>query len=74
MLAVRPNAVHLERLTGRDSPTGMTRELTTMTLFPKKYPDGMMGLDPRNATREAGEAILVKSVEICASELNEWIR
>ena len=31
-----------------------------------------MGLDPRSATREAGEALLAKSVEICARELENW--
>jgi creatinine amidohydrolase/Fe(II)-dependent formamide hydrolase-like protein len=64
--------VHLERLTGRDAPVTPSRELTTVNTFPQKYPDGIMGIDPRNATREAGQAILAKSVEICARELNEW--
>ena len=72
MLAVRPSAVHLDRLTGHDAPVMPSRELTTVNTFPQKYPDGIMGLDPRKATREAGEAILAKSVEICARELEDW--
>ena len=72
MMAVRPSGVHLERLTGRNAPVTPSRELTTVNTFPQKYPDGIMGLDPCHVTREAGEAILAKSVEICARELNEW--
>ncbi len=72
MLAVRPNAVKLDRLTGRDAPVIAAREITTVQTFAQKYPDGIMGLDPRLATREAGEALLAKSVEICARELENW--
>ena len=72
MLAVRPNAVKLDRLTGRDAPVQPSRECVTMQTFAGKYPDGIMGLDPRKATREAGEAVLKKSVEICVRELENW--
>jgi creatinine amidohydrolase len=72
MLAVRPSAVKLKRLTGRDAPAKPSREMTTAQNFAQKYPDGIMGRDPRAATREAGEALLKKSVEICARELQEW--
>ena len=72
MLAVRPNAVKLDRLTGKDAPVLPSREFTTMQTFAAKYPDGIMGLDPRKATREAGEALLNKSVEICVRELESW--
>ncbi len=72
MLAVRPAAVHLERLTGKDAPVKPSREHTNMHTFRDKYPDGIMGLDPGKATREAGEALLRKSVEICARELEGW--
>ena len=72
MLAVRPNAVKLGRLTGRDAAVQPSREFTTMRTFAAKYPDGIMGLDPHKATREAGEALLNKSVEICVRELENW--
>ncbi|MBI5032635.1 MAG: creatininase family protein [Chloroflexi bacterium] len=72
MLAVRPSAVKLDRLTGRDAPVKPSREFTTMNTFAQKYPDGIMGLDPRMATREAGEALLKKSIEICVRELENW--
>ncbi len=72
MLAVRPSAVKLERLTGRDAPVKPSREVTTVNTFAQKYPDGIMGFDPGKATRQAGEALLSKCVEICARELQEW--
>jgi creatinine amidohydrolase len=74
MLAVRPSAVKLERLTGRDAPVKPSREFTTAQTFAQKYPDGVMGLDPRSATREVGEALLKKCVEICAREVANWTR
>ena len=72
MLAVRPNAVKLDRLSGRDAPVQPTRQVVTMNTFAEKYPDGIMGLDPHMATREAGEALLHKSIEICVRELENW--
>ena len=72
MLAVRPNAVKIDRLTGRDAPVQPTREVLTMNTFAEKYPDGIMGLDPHAATREVGEALLRQSIEICVRELENW--
>ncbi len=72
MLAVRPNAVKLDRLTERDAPVKPSREITTVQSFARKYPEGIMGLNPRNATRQVGEALLKKSVEICVCEINDW--
>jgi len=72
MLAVRPDAVKLERLTGKDAPVEPSREIVTVGTFTQLYPDGIMGLDPREATSEAGAALLEKSVEICAQELEDW--
>jgi creatinine amidohydrolase len=72
MLAVRPSGVKLDRLTGRDAPVKPSREITTVQTFAQKYPDGIMGRDPHMATSEAGEALLNKSVEICARELQNW--
>ncbi len=72
MLAVCPSAVKLDRLTGRDAPVVPSREFTTMRTFAQKYPDGIMGRDPRDATREVGVALLAKSIEICVRELESW--
>lgn len=72
MLAICPRAADLNRLTGRDAPVKPSREMTTIQNFAQKYPDGIMGLDPRAATREVGEALLKKSIEICAREIEVW--
>ena len=72
MIAVSPEAVKLQRLTGRDAPVIPSRELTTVQTFAQKYPDGIMGLDPHAATAKAGTALLKKAVEICTHELMEW--
>jgi creatinine amidohydrolase len=73
MLAVRPEAVKLDALTGNDAPVEPSREILTVSTFAARYPDGIMGLDPGHATAEAGEALLEKSIEICARELDEWL-
>jgi creatinine amidohydrolase len=72
MLAVRPSAVRLDRLTGRDAPVIPARDFLSRRTFAERYPDGIMGLDPQMATREAGEALLKKSIEICVRELENW--
>jgi creatinine amidohydrolase len=72
MLAVRPDAVKMERLTGRDAPIRPSREITTLQSFASQYPDGIMGLHPKTASREAGVALLNKCVEICVRELADW--
>lgn len=72
MLAVRPGAVKMNRLTGRDAPADTGRDFVTMQNFAQKYPDGIIGRDPHTATAKAGQALLAKSIEICARELEEW--
>lgn len=72
MLAICPRAVDLTRLTGHDAPVKPSREMTTIQNFAHKYPDGIMGRNPHNATREVGEALLKKSIEICAREIEVW--
>jgi len=72
MLAIHPDAVKLENLTGNDAPMKNSREMLTIKTFSQQYPDGIIGLDPGNATPKAGEAVLKKSVEICVRELEDW--
>jgi creatinine amidohydrolase len=72
MLAIRPQAVHIERLTGHDAPANESRELGTIHNFAMQFPDGIMGNHPGHATAEAGKKILAKSVEICVRELGKW--
>jgi creatinine amidohydrolase len=72
MMAVRPNAVKLERLTGHDAPIVASREVATVQNFRRLYPDGIMGYHPKTASPEAGHALLKKCVEICSRELANW--
>jgi creatinine amidohydrolase len=72
MQAIRPGAVKLERLTGKDAPIQPSREVTTIHNFRQLYPDGIMGYHPTKASPEAGLALLNKSVEICSHELENW--
>jgi creatinine amidohydrolase len=72
MLAVYPEAVKLDRLTGNDAPVKPTREVIAVQTFAQHFPDGIMGNHPKHASREAGEAILMVSAEICARELDDW--
>jgi creatinine amidohydrolase len=72
MMSIRPEAVKMERLTGKDAPIIPQKEMSTVHNFGKRFPDGIMGLNPANATAEAGGHILEKAVEICVKELREW--
>ena len=72
MLAINPRAVNLERLKGRDSRVAPSRDILNMHLFPRKYPDGIMGLNPANASAQVGQALLDQSAEICVRELENW--
>lgn len=72
MLALRPQAVHLENLTGRDAAVPSGRELVNREMFRGRHPDSIMGLDPRRATGASGQALLAKCIEICARELENW--
>jgi len=72
MMAVRPQAVKLQRLTGNDAPIVPSREIPTTHNFRQLYPDGIMGNHPANASMEAGAALLNKCIEICVRELEAW--
>jgi creatinine amidohydrolase/Fe(II)-dependent formamide hydrolase-like protein len=71
MMAIAPDAVKKNLLSGHDSPVKPARDFVNVRLFRVKYPDGIMGLSPANATAEVGKALLSKSVEI-ARELATW--
>jgi creatinine amidohydrolase len=72
MMAICPEGVKLERLTGKSSPIPATHEMTTINNFRTIYPDGIMGYHPVKSNAEAGRALLQKSVEICVRELADW--
>ncbi len=72
LMAVKPEAVKMERLAQRDAPVEASRELTTAQAFAEKYPDSVMGLAPSKATPELGQKIMQISVELCVQELEHW--
>ncbi len=71
-MAVRPEAIHMDRVAKRDAPVEPSRELTSAKDFAEKYPDSVMGLDPSKATPELGQEIMKISVDLCVQELESW--
>lgn len=60
VLAIRPDAVHLERAAhSPDAPRGL---FLTRQVFLEHYPHGVIGGDPRRASPELGEAVLSAAV------------
>lgn len=72
MLAIHPRAVKMNRLSGKDFPVKPSRDFVNVKSFREKYLDGIMGLNPGNASAEIGKALLAKSISICAKELEDW--
>ncbi len=72
LMAVRPEAVHMERVAHRDAPVEPSRELESAPGFAREYPDAVMGLDPSRATPELGREIFRISVDLCVAELENW--
>jgi creatinine amidohydrolase len=72
LMAVRPDAVKMDRAAERDAPVEPSRELIGAKAFAAKYPDSVMGLGPSRATPELGQKIFAKSVEICVKEIENW--
>ncbi len=72
LMAVKPDAVKMERLAKRDAPVEPSREMITAEAFAQKYPDSVMGLAPSQATPELGRKIFERSVELCVQELENW--
>lgn len=72
MHAITPHAVHTARIAKRDAPVQPSREFDSPTRFRKKYPDGVMGLDPSRADAALGEKILGKAVALGILEVENW--
>jgi creatinine amidohydrolase len=62
VLAIRPDAVHLDRADhSPDAPRGL---FLTRHVFLEHYPHGVIGGDPRRASAEVGEAVLAAAVSV----------
>lgn len=72
LLAVRPDAVKMGLVARRDAPVQPTSELDSPARFAAKYPDGVMGLDPSQASAELGQLLWNKSVELCVNLVEYW--
>lgn len=72
LMAVKPEAVRIDRAARRDAPVSPSRELIGSQAFAEKYPDAVMGLDPSKGTQELGRRIYDQATEICVQELNVW--
>ncbi len=72
LMAVKPEAIKMNRMANHDAPVEPSRELTTAQDFAKIYPDSVMGLAPSKATPELGQKIFEKSIELCVQELENW--
>lgn len=72
LMAVKPDAVQMERAAKRDAPVEPSREIAGAQGFAQRYPDAVMGLDPSMATPELGQRIFQKAIAICMQELENW--
>ena len=60
VMAIRPDAVHLER--AEHSPGAPGVPFLTRYAFLEHYPHGVIGLDPRRASAEVGERVIAAAV------------
>jgi len=72
MMAICPQGVRLDRLTGADAPMKSSMLVESVDVFCELYPDGMIGLNPERANAEAGQAILARAIEVCVREIESW--
>jgi len=70
MLAVRPQAVHMDRAVAAKVYGGLL--YSSAELFRQHYPDGAAGLDPRQASSEAGEHLISLVVEAYKTQMESW--
>jgi creatinine amidohydrolase len=70
LLAIRPDAVHLERVEySPEAPRGL---FLTRQVFLDHYPHGVIGNDPRRALAEVGERAISVAVAAYAKVLDAW--
>jgi creatinine amidohydrolase len=70
VLAIRPDAVHLDR--AAHSPGAPRGAILTRQVFLEHFPHGVIGTDPRRASAELGRRVLAAAVESYAVILNDW--
>ncbi len=70
VMAIRPDAVHLDR--AEYSPDSPRPGFLTRQVFLEYFPHGVIGGDPRQASAEVGERILAAAVQTYERVLHEW--
>jgi creatinine amidohydrolase len=70
VLAIRPDAVHLER--AAYSPDSPSPGFLTRQLFLDSFPHGVIGGDPRQASAKVGEQALAAAVQVYEKVLHDW--
>jgi creatinine amidohydrolase len=72
VLAIRPEAVHLER--AQHSPGAPRVPFLTKYAFLEHYPHGVIGLDPRQGSAEVGERAIAAAVDVYEGVLQAWAK
>jgi creatinine amidohydrolase len=70
VMAIRPDAVHLDR--AAFSPDSSPHGFLTRQVFLEHYPHGVIGGDPRLASAEVGRQALTAAVQVYEQILREW--
>jgi creatinine amidohydrolase len=70
VMALRPDVVRLDR--AEYSPQDFYPSVLTRQVFLDHFPHGVIGIDPREASAEAGEQILASAAEAYVRLLREW--
>lgn len=72
VMALRPDVVRMDR--AEYSPQDFYPRVLTKQVFLDHFPHGVIGIDPREASVEAGEQIPAAAAEAYVAELQEWDR
>ena len=70
ILAIRPDVVRLER--AAYSPEATVPPFLSRQVFAQRFPHGVIGGDPRQASAEVGEQVLAAAVAVCEGILRDW--
>jgi creatinine amidohydrolase len=70
MLAIRPDAVRLDR--SAYSPDAPRPGFLTRQVFIEHFPHGVIGVDPKLASADLGERVLAAAVQAYVTILQTW--
>jgi creatinine amidohydrolase len=70
VMAVRPDVIRLDR--AAYSPDALRTSFLTRQVFLEHFPHGVIGTDPRQASAEVGERVLVTAAGVYQQILDAW--